>query len=284
VLFGGKSASGPTQNTWIWNGTTWIDRTPQPLTSDPLARYGHMMVFDVVNQTVLLVYGRTDTTFTRDYWKWDGTAWTPLASMGLLPYNLVGMLAYDAARRQLVYLYNTIVRIRSAATFTGPPLLVAPPARTHAAAAFDARRGKVVLYGGGLADGASGDPALIVPNDTWEWNGSQWAIAGAAANPNPGPRRGAGMTYSLRDGIVLEGGNTNELWKWSGSAWTQLAPAPVGMTDRWAGGMTYDRERDRVIVSGGSGTARRGHRRRPRSSAAIGGTSRSATTRFASAR
>ena len=263
VMFGGKSGAGPTQGTWTWDGSTWTDRTPQPITatSDPSARYGALMAFDVGNKNVILVYGHTDTTILRDYWLWDGTAWTQTTNLGTLPYSLVNKpsLGYDIAHGQLLYFYSTITRIRTGTgTFLGQPGQATPPARTHAAAAYDPVRGRMVLYGGGTADGASRDPTLVLPADTWEWDGSQWTVSTAAQVPtNPGPRRAAAMTYSVRDGIVLEGGSTNELWSWDGppaqgfGGWTMLAGPPPGMPDRWAHAMVYDILHDRLIVTGG---------------------------------
>ena len=50
-----------------------------------------------------------------------------------------------------------------------------PPVRTNSAMAFDAARGRVMLFGGQIASGTL--------NDTWEWDGTAWTQRAVASSP-----------------------------------------------------------------------------------------------------
>jgi hypothetical protein len=85
--------------------------------------------------------------------------------------------------------------------------------------AFDERAGKVVLFGG-----LSGRTAL---DDTWTWDGTQWArveVTGAT----PPPRSHHAMAYDRQRGrVVLFGGALSDgtqladTWEWDGTTWTK---------------------------------------------------------------
>ncbi|HEX5051265.1 MAG TPA: hypothetical protein VFZ65_05800 [Planctomycetota bacterium] len=100
-----------------------------------------------------------------------------------------------------------------------------PTARFGAELVYDAVRGVAVLYGG-LASNISVPP----PNDdTWEWDGTNWAMATPAANP--GPRYLYGACYDLLRGrVVMYGGASsqgltppnNQTWEYDGTNWTQI--------------------------------------------------------------
>jgi hypothetical protein len=73
-----------------------------------------------------------------------------------------------------------------------------PPGRTFASAAFDAARGRTVLFGGGPFGGAP-------LGDLWEWDGTRWTQRTTVASP--GPRTRPGIAYdSARNRTVLLGG------------------------------------------------------------------------------
>jgi hypothetical protein len=72
-----------------------------------------------------------------------------------------------------------------------------PSPRYGQAMAYDAARGRVVLFGG--SSGLSGELA-----DTWEWDGANWTLVNA---PGPWPRLVHTMAYdAARARIVLFGG------------------------------------------------------------------------------
>ena len=104
-----------------------------------------------------------------------------------------------------------------------------PAARLGAAMAYDAARGRTVLFGGSaLAGGAFGD--------TWEWDGDEWTQVG---DTGPDARFGHDVAFDAGRGrVVLYGGRAGDgslrgdTWEWDGSAWTQLEDTgPDARTD-----------------------------------------------------
>ncbi len=123
-----------------------------------------------------------------------------------------------------------------------------PTQRFGHAMAYDAARGRVVLFGGyGFFSGG-----LLA--DTWEWDGNEWVEATPATSP-PG-RFGAAMAYdSARGRIVLFGGvgdgaELGDTWEWDGSDWIERTPASSPPAREY-GALAYDRTRQRAVLFGG---------------------------------
>jgi Tol biopolymer transport system component len=124
----------------------------------------------------------------------------------------------------------------------------APQVRIWAGMAYDAVRGKVVLYGGRKNDNGEAF------NDTWEYDGQDWTLIQTA---NPGQRGdGPGMVYdTCRNKIVLFGGAANgvyynDTWEYDGTSWkkvaTQNAPSKRALTS-----MVFDSSRCVAVLFGG---------------------------------
>jgi hypothetical protein len=117
--------------------------------------------------------------------------------------------------------------------------------------AYDEARAKLVLFGGNLSD------TIFRPGgDTWAWDGQAWQ---QLSDIGPSPRFDAAMAYdSLRKVVVLFGGISNEgsgtlkgdTWTWNGVQWEQLED--IGPSPRQGAAMAYDRERDRMVLFGGT--------------------------------
>jgi hypothetical protein len=96
-------------------------------------------------------------------------------------------------------------------TWTEQFPVASPPARTNSSLAYEARIGKVVLFGG---YNYVGGQAL---NDTWTWNGTTWSQVQTTYTPQG--RYGSAMCYDpYFEGLVLFGGYftggpyTNQTW------------------------------------------------------------------------
>lgn len=124
-----------------------------------------------------------------------------------------------------------------------------PIARTDMAVAYDARRGRVVMFGG-----RGGDISALAPlSDTWEWNG-HWEPRPSSV-PAPAPRQAATMTYDVARGeIVLFGGIGLSLFAdthvWTGGAWSERVV--TGPSARRGAAMAYDVVGRRAVLFGGS--------------------------------
>jgi hypothetical protein len=120
--------------------------------------------------------------------------------------------------------------------------------------AYDARRGRTVLFGGS-------DAARRTLGDTWEWDGSAWT---KAADSGPPARFQHVMTYDAARGrVVLFGGSGDtrydranpggsllgDTWEWDGASWTLAASEGPPRRDHHA--MAFDASRAKVVLFGG---------------------------------
>lgn len=122
-----------------------------------------------------------------------------------------------------------------------------PPIRNLGGVAYDARRNKLVMYGGTYSQDLS-------YHDTWEWDATtgweQKQVTG------PGTRDHVEMVYDATlERIVLYGGQITtsnfprDTWSWDGSAWQQLhATGPAGRVHY---GLAYDPGTQRTYLFGG---------------------------------
>jgi hypothetical protein len=112
----------------------------------------------------------------------------------------------------------------------------APSGRAYAAMAYDTRRGRAVLFGGGASD-------------TWEWDGTNWSTFFTTVSP--ASSISPGMAYDSARGVTVlldNGGNT---WEWDGSSWTKRTTVTSPPARFWTS-MAYDSARGRIVLFGGS--------------------------------
>jgi hypothetical protein len=97
VLFGGgPDTGGQTQDTWEYDGTGWVEKTPSG--AIPGARSGGVMFFDPVVKRVVLTGGSGAGVNTyRDVWEWDGTSWSDRTPGGRMP----------SSRSESMFAFNT---------------------------------------------------------------------------------------------------------------------------------------------------------------------------------
>jgi hypothetical protein len=134
-----------------------------------------------------------------------------------------------------------------------------PSPRGNLAVVYDARRDRLVAFGGGLLSGASGE--------TWEYAQGSWALvvpADPEGDGNPPGRASHAMAYDEHRGVtVLLGGcpvrddygcypgELEGTWAWDGASWTRVHPGPGGPPRRSRHAMAYDRNRRVTVASGG---------------------------------
>jgi hypothetical protein len=220
VLFGGYSYSG-TQgqqylgDVWAWDGTAWTQR---PTTGGPTPRSGSVLAYHAPTQQLVLFGGRDATTYFDETWLWDGWAWTQAAPTQSPSPRAQ---ACGVSRPSDVLLFGGTSSVNSQWTYFGDTwnwngsdwsLLQtsqAPSARSSAAMTYDADRDRVLLLGG------VAHPTQIVTEDTWVFDGTDWAILPGAATPHV--RNGAMLTYdaATRRSLLFGGqdySNLNDLW------------------------------------------------------------------------
>ena len=125
-----------------------------------------------------------------------------------------------------------------------------PAARDLSAAAYDARRKRVILHGG-----LGFQPREERRGDTWEWDGKDWR---EMTDTGVGTRDHHAMAYDeARGRAVLFGGTKSErelatdTWEWDGVKWTRVATDGPGGRAHF--GMVYDSQRKQVVIFGGLG-------------------------------
>lgn len=246
-LFGGTIGAARQSDTWSWDGEVWQNLN----ISGPSARTEARTAFDTAHNRLLL-YGGTGPASVRlrDTWAFDGTAWQQLLATGptTMASNGGAALVFDGETHQTILLGGNVSPWADICTLdadaTGwTQTVFGPGSRSGAAAAYDAARGRAVVFGG-LGSTRFGD--------TWEFDGGRWM---QVATTGPSARNESAMAYDpVRHRTVLFGGNTGvvngETWEWDGAAWTLVSSTGPSPRDRHA--MTYDPNLGGVLLHGGA--------------------------------
>ncbi len=254
VLFAGSALSAglPTRqfnDTWEWDGALWRERTPMTM---PPVRTGHAMAYDADHERIVMYGG--DSTGPNSTWEWDGGNWIERRSTHTPPAPLFdAAMTYDAARQRVVLFGgqsapDTLQGFHASTwewdgTTWQERITAGPSPRAAPAMTYDSKSGKVVLFGGGSAEG--------VLDDTWEYDGTTWAQKSTSGAP--GPRQHAGMAFDAARGkVVLFGGiagktRFTDTWEWDGSQWTAKM---TNVAPQAPGPITYDIVRGKVVLFG----------------------------------
>ena len=222
VLFGGLGGSH-FSDTWTWDGTDWTRHYPA---HSPSARRWASMAFDATRHEVVLfggVGGGNDT------WTWDGTDWTQRNPSQSPPARDGGSMAYDSENSNVV-LFGGDSSSSDEDTWTWDGTdwtkhspIHSPQPRGYAEMVWDGSRNHIVMFGG--KDYSSGPQVF---NDTWAWDGADWAPMVPSTSP-PASGYGAMAYQSSSRQIVLfggyEGAGSNQTWLLSGP--TQIVARPA---------------------------------------------------------
>lgn len=261
VLFGGVTAywGGDPIGTWTWNGTTWVEKYVPDLNYwralPALAAFGN----DV------LLFGSQGAA-ANDTWKWSSNTWIQAANTAPTGQYIwspsvsafgSGVLAYEytSDKNNETWVWNgtwTKVLTSEAAGYAGPLM------RFGSSMAYDAARGRAVLFGGAAVATAENP----VVNETWEWNGSTWTQKFPLHSP---PARAfSAMAFDAASGVVVLFGGASpgldgttvtldDTWTWNGTDWTQLVVSTSPSPRLWSA-MAYDAAHGQVVMYGGTGS------------------------------
>ena len=179
-MYGGQTSTRSwATDTWEWDGVHWSKFT----TPGPGGRVHFAMAYDSKRERTVLFGGLgDDDRYHADTWEWDGAVWRKMSDAGP-PARARHRMAFDE-RAGVVVLYggdgvktqpeSGFRALDDTWTWDGTRWTevgtTGPGARFMHAMAYDAARGRIVLYGGGTGD-ASFD-------DTWEWEGGRWLKVG----------------------------------------------------------------------------------------------------------
>jgi hypothetical protein len=182
---------GGSDQTWTFDGTSWINRTTAVR---PPARYQHQMVYDSARAVVVLFGGTSGGTLEKqldnafnDTWEWDGTAWS---------------------------------QITPAVSPTGP-------GRFNHRMAYDAARGRTVLFRGSYVKRFSGFTTTFQHADMWEYNGVTWTDITPVKMPTFSSSDKGSFAYDPAGRKItlfrMLGSNPSELWTYRDGAWTKTS-------------------------------------------------------------
>ena len=225
-------------------------------------------------------HGRTLAVTPDGTFAWSGEGFqrlVPPPPDALGPASTLGVaVAYDTRCDQLITFGgvnledSTETPLAATWRFTGTtwqliarPPGAAPGARSFATMAYDARRDRVVMFGG-----ASSTTTEL--GDGWELDTSdgcaapRWVPVPPGAS-SPPPRREATLTYDddrrvsvLHGGLVhLDGIGSStavlgDTWEWDGTSWTErVAPGATAPDPRRGHGAAYDPVSRRLVLVGG---------------------------------
>ena len=260
VVFGGygRNDVGRLDDLWEWDGRSW--QLIEPQGSVPSARDDHAMVYGAARGRVVL-FGGHDGSFggrLGDTWEWDGESRRFIHFDGPGPPARSGHTMIYAVPRGRVVLFggndDDARHLNETWEWDGQswqlikPQGPWPSVRSSHAMAYDAVRGRGMLFGG-----YDGERHL---DDTWEWAGQAWQLLDLDG-PGPSARSGHVMAYDANRGrVVLFGGYggeryLNDTWEWDGQSWQFIDLNESGPSTRSGYAMAYTATRGRIVLFGG---------------------------------
>jgi hypothetical protein len=169
VVFGGENYNdGELNDTWVWNGTTWTNKTPE---ASPPSRIWGSMAFDAARGEVVLFGGR----YENDTWTWDGTNWTEESPSNVPPDRESSSMAYDPNRQVIVLCLtgsngNLETWEWDGTNWTKKATTSDPGERDYHGVVFNPETSAIQLHNGEF-------PTKSTRNaDSWSWDGTSWSL------------------------------------------------------------------------------------------------------------
>jgi hypothetical protein len=210
----------------VWEGTKWWVIGESPALT--LAKAG--FVYDGARDRCLLFGGSYGPGEVKnEAWEHDGEAWIKLEGT-TPPARMAHAMVFDEQRARTVVFGgksaaapgSRSVALADTWEFDGQAwkeiAVEGPSGRSDSGAAYDSKRGRVILFGG-VGGGFLGD--------TWAFDGKTWQ---KLADAGPEARGMGYLAYDkARDRVVLFGGRKGwpdgdfaDTWEFDGEAWQQV--------------------------------------------------------------
>ncbi|MFW9995472.1 MAG: Kelch repeat-containing protein [Candidatus Odinarchaeota archaeon] len=262
VLFGGSAANdgrSSLADTWVFNCTsdTWLELNP---TTRPSARSDHSMVYDSVNQQVILFGGWSDETWIFDP---QSNQWTEVTSANHPSSRQSAGMYFDPVNQQVVlfggYLNDDShagdTWIFDPATHTWTEVFPSsvPAARYGHSMVYDSVNQRGILFGGRVT---------ALQSETWvyDYSSNSWTKLYPTLKPKARYWHGAAFDTD-NESMILFGGDdegpgrsSNDIWAFSSQdeGWVEFSPElePVA---RIGHSLVYDSLNQRTLLFGGLG-------------------------------
>jgi len=232
IIYGGR-AQNTLGDAWIAAGHGWhqlVSRTTPPARFGAAAVAGPLILDAELVDGPLIFGGQSGAQFFNDIWRYDSPSlgWTKIATKGNKPTPRAGAsVAFGQIKSEdslgssaLIithgysdkdYFDDTFMLNSETNTWEKIISVIHPSKRIGQAGTFDARHGKLFLFGGQ-------DVAGNLIGDLWELDPAKrtWTKI-TPRGVQPSPRSGASLTYDYKGRLWLFGGETangviNELW------------------------------------------------------------------------
>lgn len=210
ILFGGFGADGhETDDTWRFDCETreWTDLAPS---TTPLARYGHVMVYDESINLIVMTAGNTATQGHQDdTWTFNATSniWTELIPTGSPDPLKWPSMTYDSVNQKCILfggqigdnaVDHTWIYDGQLNTWTRRYPDEAPARRINTGLAFDSENNVTILFGGWEIDGDQYDDTWIYSYEDNVWTNMNSSIDTSTTTPSPTIPNGSGF-----DSLIL---------------------------------------------------------------------------------
>lgn len=181
ILFGGFDSGGmETDDTWKFDCATreWTELSPP---TAPLARYGHVMVYDESINLIVMTAGNTASQGHQDdTWTFNATSnvWYELTPTGTPDRLKWPSMTYDSVNQKCILFGGQIGDSAVNRTWIYDAQLnmwsrrypdVAPSYRINTGLAFDPENNATILFGGSLIDSGLYDDTWIYSYDSNVW-------------------------------------------------------------------------------------------------------------------
>lgn len=220
------------------------------------------MAYFAPSGVTILYGGGNSSTTSNETWSYDGTSWTqltPATNPG--QRHTFGMCA--DVQRSVIVMFGGADNAytpqgttweydppQNTWTQVTPASGIAPSPRYGCRMVYDLVRGVSVLYGGWSGSGFT--------NETWEWNGLDWAQVQTVNQPSGRDRFAFGYDLARGKSVLFGGVTTNgpsaETWEYDGIDWS-LVPTPTSPPARQKCYMAFDNARGVMVMQGGQANA-----------------------------
>jgi hypothetical protein len=206
ILFGGFGSDGyETDDTWKFDCATreWSDLAPS---TTPLARYGHVMVYDECINLIVMTAGNTATQGHQDdTWTFNVTSntWTELTPSGNPDRLKWPSMTYDSVSQKCILFGGQIgdfavdrtwIYDGQLNTWTRSYPDDAPSPRINTGLAFDPDSNVTIMFGGWIIDGGQYGDTWVYSFESNTWTNVTYGSDSTAPTNTP----------TTNDGLVFD--------------------------------------------------------------------------------
>jgi cysteine-rich repeat protein len=239
VGFGGSVGTKALNDTWVWDGTNWIDVTP---TNSPDPRSAAAMAYDPARHRIVLFGGFIyPLGWLNDTWEWDGVSWQRMHPTTQPAPRSSHAMVWDGHSILMFGGKTAFGSFDDTWRWDGVDWKqldtpIKPGARAGHAMAFDAAHDRTVVYGG------TGSSQYF---DTWTFDGTSWSLL---SGPGPNLTGSLAAVFDpVRRVVVLSGAvsTVQHTWELDDLTWRNTGATAVPNTLGYAA--AYDLELQRVV-------------------------------------